>query len=127
MFERPRKDHVGHEEVETFYGTVGECLKHLGTYEKGTNEEIEEFIYELLGVSDDGVLGRSDLESVLIAIFNYVFPSTNNEPGLDSHKDVIQIFVRAATFLENDEQFTYENFKNWCSLLPSVRKFLGSF
>uniref|UniRef100_A0A0A0LGR3 TLDc domain-containing protein n=1 Tax=Cucumis sativus TaxID=3659 RepID=A0A0A0LGR3_CUCSA len=97
-----------------------------GTYEKGTNEDIEEFIYQLLGVSDDGVLGRSDLESVLIAIFNYVFPSTNNEPGLDSHKDAIQIFVRAATFSENDEQFTYENFKNWCSLLPSVRKFLGS-
>lgn len=29
-----------------------------GTYEKGTNEEIEEFIYQLLDVSDDGVLGR---------------------------------------------------------------------
>ncbi|KAA0043840.1 hypothetical protein IC582_009245 [Cucumis melo] len=97
-----------------------------GTFEKGTNEEIEEFIYQLLDVSDDGVLGRSDLESVLIAIFNSVFPSTNNEHGLDSHQDAIQIFVRAATFSENDEQFTYENFKNWCSLLPSVRKFLGS-
>ena len=72
------------------------------------------------------VNARSDLESVLIAIFNSVFPSTNNEPGLDSHQDAIQIFVRAATFSENDEQFTYENFKNWCSLLPSVRKFLGS-
>ena len=29
-----------------------------GTYEKGTNEEIEEFIYQLLDVSDDGALGR---------------------------------------------------------------------
>lgn len=97
-----------------------------GTYEKGTNEEIEEFIYQLLDVSDDGVLGRSDLESVLTAIFNYVFSSTNNEPGLDSHQDAIQIFVRAATFSENNERFTYEDFKNWCTLLPSIRKFLGS-
>lgn len=29
-----------------------------GTYEKGTNEEIEGFIYQLLDVSDDGTLGR---------------------------------------------------------------------
>jgi len=29
-----------------------------GTYEKGTNEEIEEFIYQLLDVSGDGALGR---------------------------------------------------------------------
>lgn len=28
------------------------------TYEKGTKDEIEEFIYQLLDVNDDGVLGR---------------------------------------------------------------------
>lgn len=69
---------------------------------------------------------RSDLESVLLAILDYVFSSTNNESGLDSHQDAVQIFVRAATFSENDEQFTYEDFKNWFTLLPSVRRFLGS-
>ncbi|WMV52475.1 hypothetical protein MTR67_045860 [Solanum verrucosum] len=29
-----------------------------GTYEKGTNADIEEFIYQLLDVFDDGVVGR---------------------------------------------------------------------
>lgn len=28
------------------------------TYKKGTKDEIEEFIYQLLDVNDDGVLGR---------------------------------------------------------------------
>ena len=32
------------------------CLQ--GTYEKGTNDEIEKFIYQLLDVSGDGILGR---------------------------------------------------------------------
>jgi hypothetical protein len=29
-----------------------------GTYEKGTKDEIEEFIYQLVDVSGDGILGR---------------------------------------------------------------------
>lgn len=29
-----------------------------GTYVKGTKDDIEEFIYQLLDVSDDGVVGR---------------------------------------------------------------------
>nr|XP_009759341.1 PREDICTED: uncharacterized protein LOC104211902 [Nicotiana sylvestris] len=29
-----------------------------GTYEKGTNDDIEEFIYQLLDVFDDGIVGR---------------------------------------------------------------------
>lgn len=33
-------------------------LLKQGTYEKGTNDEIEEFIYQLLDVSGDGNLGR---------------------------------------------------------------------
>lgn len=29
-----------------------------GTYEKGTNDDIEEFIYQLLDVFGDGTVGR---------------------------------------------------------------------
>ncbi|XP_023539020.1 TLD domain-containing protein 1 isoform X1 [Cucurbita pepo subsp. pepo] len=106
--------------------TYEDLVVAKGTYEKGTNEEIKEFIYQLLDVSGDGALGRSDLESVLVQILTHVFSSTNNETGFDSHQDAVQIFIRAATFSENDERFTYEDFKHWCTLLPSVRKFLGS-
>ena len=29
-----------------------------GTYEKGSNDDIEEFIYRLLDVNSDGIVGR---------------------------------------------------------------------
>lgn len=34
------------------------CLHVQATYEKGTTEEIEEFIYQFLDVNGDGILGR---------------------------------------------------------------------
>lgn len=34
------------------------CLQLQGTYEKGAKDEIEEFIYRLLDVSGDGIVGR---------------------------------------------------------------------
>ncbi|ONH95975.1 hypothetical protein PRUPE_7G099200 [Prunus persica] len=71
-----------------------------GIYEKGTKDEIEEFIYQLLDVSGNGIVGRSDLECVLVAMFDNIFNMDNSEHG--------------------------SNFRTWCTLLPSVRKFLGS-
>lgn len=38
--------------------TYVSCCMLQATYEKGTKDEIEEFIYQLLDVNDDGVLGR---------------------------------------------------------------------
>uniref|UniRef100_A0A2N9INF0 TLDc domain-containing protein n=1 Tax=Fagus sylvatica TaxID=28930 RepID=A0A2N9INF0_FAGSY len=102
-----------------------------GTYEKGTKDEIEEFIYQLVDVSGDGILGRSDLESVLIAMFETIFSTKDAELGPSSHKDVVDIFLNAATFSKHvdgcaEKSMSIEDFRNWCTLLPSVKKFLGS-
>ncbi|XP_010104804.2 TLD domain-containing protein 1 [Morus notabilis] len=95
-----------------------------GTYEKGTKDEIEEFIYLLLDVNGDGILGRSDLEAVLVAIFDHIFKGDN------SSKDSVGIFLDSAVFTKHDEGteecMSFQEFRSWCTILPSVRKFLGS-
>ncbi|KAK3016639.1 hypothetical protein RJ639_005962 [Escallonia herrerae] len=160
-----------------------------GTYEKGTNEEIEEFIYQLSDVNGDGTLGSknlenggnqnslgkrnkkgdneeewelaeqgetagemltqriekhkrrislrgwrnrmSDLEAVLTAIIERIFSHRSAEPGSASLQETVHIFLDTAKFSNVREGCTgnfmsFEEFRRWCNLLPSVRKFLGS-
>uniref|UniRef100_A0A5B7C149 Putative TLD domain-containing protein 1 n=1 Tax=Davidia involucrata TaxID=16924 RepID=A0A5B7C149_DAVIN len=101
-----------------------------GTYEKGTKDEIEEFIYQLLDVNGDGNLGRFDLEVALTSMLDHIFSQRRSEPGSSSHQDIIGIFLNAANFSKADEgcavnSMSFEDFRKWCTLLPSVRKFLG--
>ncbi|KAJ4970457.1 hypothetical protein NE237_003556 [Protea cynaroides] len=110
--------------------TFEDLLIAKGIYEKGTQDEIEDFIYQLLDVTGDGILGRSDLEAVLVAMFDAVFPPENAEPGLTIQKDVLDIFLNTPTFSNQgdgsgEKSMSFEDFKSWCSLLPSARKFLG--
>ncbi|KAK9126258.1 hypothetical protein Scep_015104 [Stephania cephalantha] len=51
-------------------------------YERGTPDEIEEFIYQLLDVTGDGIVNRSDLEAVLSGVYDAVFSQINAEDGL---------------------------------------------
>ncbi|MQL95545.1 hypothetical protein Taro_028209 [Colocasia esculenta] len=100
-------------------------------YEKGTRQEIEEFILQLCDVSGDGILGRSDIEAVLTSIRDTVFSPKNAEHGLSPHQDIFNIFINAATFSKKSEESGEDimsslDFKEWCNILPSVRKFLGS-
>ncbi|GLT90054.1 hypothetical protein SLE2022_080060 [Rubroshorea leprosula] len=102
-----------------------------GTYEKGTNDEIEEFVYQLSDVTGDGALGRSDVESVLVTIFDDIFNVKSSEPGSSSQGDMVDIFLNSATFSRgdercNDKSMSFEDFRKWCTLIPSLRKFLGS-
>lgn len=100
-------------------------------YEKGTRDDIEEFIYQLLNVTGDGVLGRCDIESVLAAILRSIFSLEASNPGLNSHREIINVFLNAAKFSKvvegaAEKSMSFEDFRSWCALLPSVRKFLGS-
>lgn len=110
--------------------TFEDLVVAKGTYEKGTKDDIEEFIYKLLDVNGDGILGRSDLECVLIAMLQYVFKIEDSEPGSSAHQDTVNAFLNAAKFTKHDEHaeesLSFEDFRIWCTLLPSVRKFLGS-
>ncbi|XVF07584.1 hypothetical protein REPUB_Repub06bG0152000 [Reevesia pubescens] len=102
-----------------------------GTYEKGTNDEIEEFIYRLLHVTNDEILTRSDLDCVLVTMFDHIFHLKGSEPESSSHSYMVDTFLDAATFSkeregQNDKSMSFEDFKSWCTLVPSVKKFLGS-
>lgn len=101
-----------------------------GTYEKGTNEEIEDFIYQLLDINGSGTVERSDATAVLKVILDDALSDRSSEPESSSHEDVIGVFLNAATFSKRDEGCTesmsYEDFRRWCTLVPSVRKYLGN-
>lgn len=77
------------------------------------------------------VVDRSDIKAVLVVIFEDLFSSENYEPALKPYEDIVDIFLDAALFSKHDEGCTessmsFEDFRSWCSLLPSVRKFLGN-
>ncbi|KAH6797566.1 TLD-domain containing nucleolar protein [Perilla frutescens var. hirtella] len=98
--------------------TFEDLVVAKGTYEKGTNREIEEFIYQILDVSDDGTVGRSDLEAVLTSIFNNLF----HQQCSDGKQ--IEVFINAAN--PTSDSMSFEDFQKWCAHLPAVRKYLGS-
>ncbi|KAG9135692.1 hypothetical protein Leryth_002420 [Lithospermum erythrorhizon] len=100
-----------------------------GTYEKGSKNEIEEFIYQLLDVSADGFVGRSDLEAVLRALLDYIFSDSGSGGG--SCQEIVEAFISSANFSTVGEGSTansmsFEDFRSWCALVPSARKFLGT-
>lgn len=70
------------------------------------------------------------MECVLIAMLQYVFKIEDSEPGSSAHQDTVNAFLNAAKFTKHDEHaeesLSFEDFRIWCTLLPSVRKFLGS-
>ncbi|KHN33173.1 TLD domain-containing protein KIAA1609-like protein [Glycine soja] len=111
--------------------TFEDLVDAKATYEKGTKDEIEEFIFRLLDVSGDNFVGRSDLETVMIAIFNDILRIKGSDDRSSSHEDIVNIFLNAANFSKHDGGGTegtmsFEDFRSWCTHLPSVRKLLGS-
>ena len=64
-------------------------------------------------------------------MFETIFSTKDAELGPSSHKDDADIFLNAATFSKHDDgcsekSMSFEDFRNWSTLLPSVKKFLGS-
>lgn len=111
--------------------TFEDLVVAKATYEKGTKDEIEEFIFRLLDVSGDNFVGRSDLETVMISIFNDILCIKGSADRSSSHQDIVNIFLNAAKFSMHDgggteETMSFEDFKSWCTHLPSVKKLLGS-
>ncbi|XP_052172862.1 uncharacterized protein LOC127788521 isoform X3 [Diospyros lotus] len=101
-----------------------------GTYEKGTKDEIEEFIYQLIDVTGDGILGRSDVEAVLVVMLDDIRYQQSSGTQSKSPQDGLFVFLNAANFSKTregcDESMSFEDFRKWCALLPSVRRYLGS-
>ncbi|AEE86318.1 Calcium-binding EF-hand family protein [Arabidopsis thaliana] len=100
------------------------------TYEKGTDDEIAEFIYQTLDVNGNGVLRRSDLESFLVVILKSVFSTESSDAESSDYKEMVDALLDAATFSKSDDGsekgMSFEDFRSWCPLVPTIRKFLGS-
>lgn len=78
-----------------------------------------------------GIYCRSDLEAVLTVMLDDISSQRNSEPGYSPHEGIIENFLNVATFSKIDEGcaescMSFEDFRSWCSLLPSVMKYLGS-
>ncbi|ERN16196.1 hypothetical protein AMTRI_Chr11g95710 [Amborella trichopoda] len=106
--------------------TFEDLIIAKGTYEKGSREEVEEFINQLVDVNGDGILDRSDLEVVLKSTLEAVFTPKAAEAVNNLDYSIIEVFLHAAKFSKEGSSMSYEDFKNWCNLIPSVRKFLGN-
>ncbi|OEL28116.1 TLD domain-containing protein 1 [Dichanthelium oligosanthes] len=109
---------------------VGILALLLATYGRGTRDEVDEFIYQLCDVTGDAVLTRSDLESVLASIHETVF-AENKEVGEGSNNRIFESFLNSAVFSKDpqgvsEKSMSLSDFRNWCTLLPSLRKFLGN-
>lgn len=67
----------------------------------------------------------------MIAIFNDILRIKGSDDRSSSHEDIVNIFLNAANFSKHDGGGTegtmsFEDFRSWCTHLPSVRKLLGS-
>lgn len=67
----------------------------------------------------------------MIAIFNNILCIKDSQDRSSSQEDIINIFLNAAKFsMHNEggteETMSLEDFRNWCTHLPSVKKLLGS-
>ena len=70
------------------------------------------------------------MQAVLAAILADLFPSKDNKPGLSSHQCLVDAILSAAAFSKdagsNEKNMSFEDFKNLCDHVPSLRKYLGS-
>lgn len=125
LFQLVAKESSGEDGV-TFEGLI----ISKATYERGTPDEADEFIYQLCDVTGDGVLTRSDMESVLESIHETIF-TENKEARGGSNKRAFETFLNSAAFSKDVEgvsgkSMSLSDFRNWCIVMPSLRKFLGS-
>lgn len=73
---------------------------------------------------------RSDLESVLVVILKSVFSTESSDAESSDYKEMVDALLNAATFSKSDDGsekgMSFQDFRSWCSLVPTIRKFLGS-
>lgn len=110
--------------------TFEDLIISKATYGRGTRDEVDEFIYQLCDVTGDGALTRSDLESVLASVHETVF-AIKKEAVEVSNNRPFEEFLNSAVFSKDVEgvsgkSMSLSDFRNWCTLLPSLRKFLGN-
>ncbi|KAH9328624.1 hypothetical protein KI387_000732, partial [Taxus chinensis] len=102
-----------------------------GIYEKGDQEEIENFMYQLVDLNGDGVVHRSQLEAAILSALETVLSPKNAIIGDSLPEDSVQAFINSAKFTpasegDSNQYISFANFRRWCTQIPSFKKFLGS-
>ena len=71
---------------------------------------------------------RSDVEAVLVVMLDDICHQQSSGTQSNSPQDGLFVFLNAANFSREgcDESMSFEDFRKWCALLPSVRRYLGS-
>ena len=64
-------------------------------------------------------------------MLNSICSENCSESRSGSEQECVDIFLNAANFKKDvsdkaESSLSFEDFRRWCALLPSVRKFLGS-
>ncbi|KAJ4819436.1 TLD domain-containing protein 1 [Rhynchospora pubera] len=106
--------------------TFEDLIISKATYERGTRDEVDEFIFKLCDVNGDGALGRDDLESILKSIEQTIFTEEAKGSNSATQNQRMEVFLNSATFSNSKECMSQKDLSTWCCLVPSVRKFLGS-
>jgi hypothetical protein len=76
------------------------------------------------------LIARSDLESVLASIHETIF-AESKKAGESSNNRAFDVLLKSAVFSKNaeeisDKSMSLSDFRNWCVLVPLLRKFLGN-
>ncbi|KAI5071062.1 hypothetical protein GOP47_0013313 [Adiantum capillus-veneris] len=97
-------------------------------YEKGSPDEVEKFTYQLVDLLGDGRVQRSEAEAVVLSTLETVLGPKDAIPGAGLPESSIQGFVDAAELSTDGNHEAYVSdleFRKWCHLIPSLKKFLG--
>lgn len=75
------------------------------------------------------LLCRTEVEGVILSILQTVLGSKDAVLDASLPEGILQAFLDAASFAENEEGagalcMSLEDFRKWCTLVPSVKKFL---
>lgn len=100
-------------------------------YEKGCQNEIENFIFQLVDLTGDGLVQRSELEALMVSVLETVLSPKDTIIRDSLPEDAVQTFTSAANFTpasecDGGQRMSIEDFRKWCNLVPSLKKFLGS-
>ncbi|KAL2652414.1 hypothetical protein R1flu_020542 [Riccia fluitans] len=101
-------------------------------YEKGDPSEIEDFDFQLMDLTGDGKVQRTEVEAVIISILATVLGPSDAVVDAGLPEYILRAFLNAADFSlqpereKEEECITKEDFHKWLERIPSIKKFLGS-
>jgi hypothetical protein len=100
-------------------------------YEKGSPEEMDEFMYQLMDLTGNAQIQRAEIEAVLLSILETVLSPKDAVPDASLPEESLQAFLNAASFtdeVEGDDGpfMSSQNFHKWCTLVPSIKRFLAT-